>query len=85
MGEVGVLETILLERRVGGDFYQLFNLGATSNLLSHLMNVWLYIINIIIILKIITLSYNLGEGNIRCNRLITNMGEVFSLCEISFF
>ena len=44
-----------------------------------------YIINIIIILKIFTLSYNLGEGNIRCNRLITNMGEVFSLCEISFF
>ena len=44
-----------------------------------------YIINIIIILKIITLSYNLGEGNIRCNKLITNMGEVFSLCEIPFF
>ena len=44
-----------------------------------------YIINIIIILKIFTLSYNLGEGNIRCNKLITNMGEVFSLCEISFF
>ena len=49
------------------------------------MTVSLYIINIIILLKIFTLSYNLGEGNIRCNKLITNMGEVFSLCEISFF
>ena len=49
------------------------------------MTVSLYIINIIILLKIFTLSYNLGEGNIRCNRLITNMGEVFPLCEISFF
>ena len=36
-----------------------------------------YIINVIVMLKNITLSYNLGEGNIRCNRLITNMGEVF--------
>ena len=36
-----------------------------------------YIKYIIVILKIYTLSYNLGEGNIRCNKLITNMGEVF--------
>ena len=55
-------------------------------ILNHLMTVSLYIINIIIILKIFTLSYNLGEGNIRCNKLITNMGwGIFAVRNFIFF